>query len=202
VASTSEFVLSELPAPPARVLEVGAGRGELAEELARAGYDVLAIDPVGEPPVVSIRLEELDEPGASFDAAVAVVSLHHVEPLKESLRVLANAMRPGGVLVVDEFDVARFDETAARWWSERRAELGREGLHDHGDAVADLRAHLHPVDELRAALEEWFELGPGTLGPYLHRFELDLGLREEEERAIAAGELPATGVRFTGRRRG
>jgi SAM-dependent methyltransferase len=201
VASTSEFVLSELPGTPARVLEVGAGRGELAAELTRAGYQVLAIDPAGEPPVVAIPLEELDEPAASFDAAVAVVSLHHVEPLRESLAVLASVVRPQGLLVVDEFDVACFDESAARWWSERRLELGRDPDHGHADAVAHLRAHIHPIDEVRATLEEWFELGPVTRGPYLHRWELDPSLCEGEERAIAAGELPATGVRFTGRRR-
>jgi SAM-dependent methyltransferase len=201
VASTSEFVLSELPPLPARVLEVGAGKGELAAELSRAGYDVLAIDPIGAPPVVAIALQELDEPGASFDAALAVVSLHHVEPLRESLAVLASVVRPDGVLVIDEFDVACFDERAAQWWSDRRLELGREPHHDHADAVAELRAHIHPVDEVRAALEDWFELGPVTRGPYLHRWELDLSLRGDEERAIAAGELPATGVRFTGRRR-
>jgi 2-polyprenyl-3-methyl-5-hydroxy-6-metoxy-1,4-benzoquinol methylase len=40
-----EFVLGALPSPPARVLEVGAGGGELAADLRDAGYDVLAIDP-------------------------------------------------------------------------------------------------------------------------------------------------------------
>jgi SAM-dependent methyltransferase len=201
VASTSEYVLRELPATPARVLEVGAGSGELAAELARAGYDVLAIDPAGEPPVEAIALADLAEPAASFDAAVAVVSLHHVEPLRESLAVLADVVRPDGRLVVDEFDVARFDERAASWWAERRRELGREVPADLLGAAADLREHLHPVSEIYELLEDWFELGPLTRGPYLHRWELDLEMRDDEERAIEAGELDATGARFTGRRR-
>ena len=39
------FVLSQLPPPPARVLEVGCGAGELALALDAAGYDVVAVDP-------------------------------------------------------------------------------------------------------------------------------------------------------------
>ena len=42
------FVRAALPPPPARVLEVGAGDGELAAALAAAGYDVVAIDPASE----------------------------------------------------------------------------------------------------------------------------------------------------------
>ena len=39
------FVLSALPPPPARVLEVGCGAGELAFAIDAAGYDVVAVDP-------------------------------------------------------------------------------------------------------------------------------------------------------------
>ena len=81
------FVRATLPPPPARVLEIGAGDGELAAALAAAGYDVVAIDPASEVETVRpVPLHELDE--EPFDAAVAVVSLHHVEPLGESLERL------------------------------------------------------------------------------------------------------------------
>ena len=39
------FVRASLPTPPARVLEVGAGGGELAAVLTEAGYEVTAVDP-------------------------------------------------------------------------------------------------------------------------------------------------------------
>ena len=64
------------------MLEVGCGDGSLARELASAGYDVLAIDPVAPDGPIFRRttLEELDDPGL-FDAVVASLSLHHVHDL-------------------------------------------------------------------------------------------------------------------------
>lgn len=90
------FVRANLPSPPARVLEIGAGAGELRRALDAAGYSVVAIDPEprGEG-VIAVALHELDEPPASFDAAVALVSLHHVNPLDQSCRRLADVLRPG-----------------------------------------------------------------------------------------------------------
>src|SRR5256885_5685179 len=121
------FVRAALPQPPARVLEVGAGNGELAAALRDAGYDVLAIDPAGEHPgVQAVALHEVGEPAGSFDAAVAIVSLHHVEPLAQSCRRLGELVRPGGALIVDEFDVERYDERAARWWLTQRGALRRD----------------------------------------------------------------------------
>jgi SAM-dependent methyltransferase len=179
---------------------VGAGGGELAAALRAGGHDVVAIDPASESPDVrAVALLDVDEPAASFDAALAVVSLHHVEPLRPSLERLAELVRPGGALAIDEFDVARLDERAAAWWLARRD----GGDHDHSpaDVVADLRAHIHTVALLRAELEPWFELGDAVYGPYLHRWNLPAGLLAEEERAIAAGEIPATGTRIAGTRR-
>ena len=189
------FVRSALPAPPARVLEVGAGEGELAAALGGFGYDVVAIDPEPRAPhVMPVALHELREPAGSFDAAVAVLSLHHVEPLGESCRVLAELVRSGGQLVIDEFDVERFDERAARWW------LGQRAAHDHDPCtmVSDMRAHLHPVERIRHELSAWFALGEPVRGAYLHRWNLPPGLRHAEERLIAEGSLPATGARMVG----
>jgi SAM-dependent methyltransferase len=195
------FVSGALPSPPARVLEIGAGSGELAAALSERGYDVMAIDPASDgPPVVPVALQEVGEPAASFDAAVAVVSLHHVEPLAESCRRLGELVRPGGRLVVDEFDVEVYDERAAGWWLERRAASGHDHDREPADLVTELRAHLHSLDRIRAALEPCFALEPPVRVPYLHRWHLPPGLLGEEERLIAAGDLPATGARFSGTR--
>jgi SAM-dependent methyltransferase len=197
------FVRATLPPPPARVLEVGAGRGELAAAMREAGYDVVAIDPAadGSPGVEPIPLLDLDAPDASFDAAVAVVSLHHVDPLAESCERLAAAVRAGGVLAIDEFDVGRFDERAAAWQLHQRAAAGHDHPHDHTAWSADLRGHMHAVETIRAALDPAFALGDPDRGPYLSRWDLDPALRAVEERLVARGELPATGARMVGIRR-
>jgi SAM-dependent methyltransferase len=191
-----DYVRSMLPAPPAHVLEVGAGDGGLAEVMRGAGYDVLAVDPAATAPGVErLALLDVEAPAGSFDAAVAVVSLHHVDPLAESCAHLAQLVRPGGLLVVDEFETERFDARAAGWWSANHAE------HPHpGETVAALRGHLHPVGDIREALGSWFTLSPVTRGPYLYRFQLSEAMRPEEERLIAEGRLPATGARFTATR--
>ena len=188
------FVRATLPPPPARVLEVGAGDGELAAVLARAGYEVVAIDPASEAESVRrVALHELDE--EAFDAAVAVVSLHHVEPLGESLDRLAALVRPGGTLVIDEIDFERLDARAARWW------LDRSG---HGGEPADVLGvvdHMHPLRRLREALAPWFELGEPVRGAYLYRWDMPGDVRADEEAGIAAGDLPALGARLVGVRR-
>jgi SAM-dependent methyltransferase len=199
--AVEEFVRASLPPAPARVLEVGAGDGELAALLRDAGYEIVAIDPAGEGEVLPVALLDLAAPPASFDAAVAVVSLHHVEPLEPSLRRLAEVVRPGGALVVDEFDVALFDEPAAGWLVERWRETGREPGRPPAEIVSHMRSHLHPLDAIRATLGEWFELGPMTSASYLYRWYLGEEFRAAEEELIAAGSLAELGRRFTGLRR-
>ena len=77
-----EFVLGQIGDPPARVLEVGCGAGELAQALARAGHSVTAIDPRAPegPSFRRVRIEEFSAPGP-FDYVVASQSLHHVDEL-------------------------------------------------------------------------------------------------------------------------
>jgi SAM-dependent methyltransferase len=188
------FMRATLPPPPARVLEVGAGDGELAAALAAAGYEVVGIDPASEVDGVRpVALHELDE--EPFDAALAVVSLHHVEPLGESLERLAALVRPGGVLALDEIDFERLDERAARWWLDRSGHPG-----EPADMVASIH-HMHPLRKLHDALQPYFELGEPVRGAYLYRWNMPTDVRAEEEAAIAAGDLPATGARLVGIRR-
>ena len=201
-ADLRAFVRANLPEPPARVLEVGAGAGRLAQALRAAGYDVVAIDPRSDnDDVRAVALADLDEPAGSFAAAVAVVSLHHVDPLEESCRRLGELVEPGGTLVVDEFDVGAFDLDAATWWLEQRRTLGEPQPETAEELVAEHREHLHPLERILEALEPHFELGPPLRGAWLHRWNLGDSLRPVEEDAIARGHLRAVGARLVGRRR-
>jgi SAM-dependent methyltransferase len=192
------FVRSSLPEPPCTVLEIGAGRGELASELRSIGYDLTAIDPRDDPGPGVEQLALLDASG-TFDAAVAVVSLHHVEPLEESCAHLASLLSPEAPLVIDEIDVARYDERATGWWIAQRRALGAgTGDHDPAEILEKLRNHIHALDEVMAALAPHFELGQPVRGPYLHRWELSESLREVEVELIAGGHLPPTGARLIG----
>jgi SAM-dependent methyltransferase len=184
------FVRASLPPRPARVLEVGAGDGSLAAAL--EGYDVVAIDPTGKPPVLPVPLVEYEAPPRSFDAAVAVVSLHHIVPLGASLRHLAGLLRHGAVLVVDELDVDRFDEHVVAW---------KRSPENAGHELAHLREHIHPLARIMEELKAWFDVGEPVRGPYQYRWEREPGDRAEEEALIAAGEFPATGARFVAVRR-
>jgi SAM-dependent methyltransferase len=197
------FVRANLPPPPARVLEVGAGSGELARALTGAGYDVVAIDPEpGGDNVHRVPLAEVAEPPGSFDAAVAVLSLHHVDPLVPSCERLAELVRPAGILVVDEFDIAEFDERAASWWLHQRHARGESEDSEPSALVDDLRSELHSAERIREVLGASFEVSRPLRGSYLHRWDLDESLRPLEEELIAQGELPAVGVRFVAVRAG
>jgi SAM-dependent methyltransferase len=193
------FVRANLPASPARVLEVGAGSGALAELIESWGYDVVAIDPEPQgPAVAATSLADLPEAHGAFDAAVAISSLHHVDPLEASIARLAAVLRPGGLLIVDEFDVAAFDVTAADWWREQRRAIGAAEVASAEELVGDHRAHLHSLEAITAELGRRFALGQPIRGPWLYRWDLPLALREREEDLISRGRLPAVGARFVG----
>jgi SAM-dependent methyltransferase len=133
VAAPIDFVLSQLPPPPCRVLEVGCGDGELARALAGGGYDVVAIDPEAPEGEIFRRttIEAFDEPGA-FDAVVASLSLHHVHDLGQVLDKLVR-LSPGP-LVVNEFAWDRYEPMTPEWEEEHA------GLHGYGVMRAELDA--------------------------------------------------------------
>jgi SAM-dependent methyltransferase len=196
------FVRSSLPEPPARVLEIGAGEGELAVALEACGYEVTAIDPAA-PAGGPVRPEALIQVDGSFDAAVAVTSLHHVDPLEASCAHLAELLDPGARVVIDEFDIDRYDERATRWWLGQRYALGFDADgRDPSGVLEELRHHVHPLNRIQAALSAHFDLGEPIRGPFLHRWWLRESLRGAEVELIADGRLPAVGCRQVARRKG
>jgi SAM-dependent methyltransferase len=183
----ADFVLAELSLPPARVLEIGCGEGELARALAAAGHRVLAIDPEApEGPLFRrTTIEDLDESG-SFDAAVASRSLHHVSDLPLALDKIAGLLERGRIFIVDDFAWERLDADAARWVGIDLDEWGEE------------HAHLHTSEAMLTELDARFARRALSRGPYLFR-EADRAVDEATElELIEAGQIGAIGFRYVG----
>jgi SAM-dependent methyltransferase len=201
-ADVRAFARANLPAAPGRVLEIGAGDGALARSLRTAGFDVVAIDPDARGEGVdAVALHELDAPAAAFDAAIAVVSLHHVSPLESSCARLGEVLRPGAPLLVDELDIDRYDVRAMEWWLEQQRARGAPREQDAETILHMMRSHLHSLARIGDALRDaGFAVGEAVRGPYLYRWELNEALRAVEEDLIARGALPAVGARLVARR--
>jgi SAM-dependent methyltransferase len=204
--NTEEFVVSHLPDPPSRILEVGCGDGALARRLAERGHAVTAIDPRAPSGAIyrKVSLEHFAEPGP-FEAVVANRSLHHIRDLDEGLRKIGALLSPDGNLVVSEFAWDQMDERTARWYQSHVPE--RDAAHDHlhiedlGEWIAE-HEDLHRVGSMRAALgrhfrQTFFEWTHYIAEDYLERTDLIA----EEMRLIELGEINAVGFRYVGKPR-
>jgi len=200
----TEFTLSQLPTAPQRVLEIGCGEeGGVAPALARAGHDVLAIDPEAPEGRLyrQITLEELDDPGP-FDAVVAGRVLHHVNPLGPALDKI---VRLAPLLVVDEFAWNHMDEPTIDWYESQHRLLVAAGRPPKGPPDMkqwhERHRDLHPYEMLRAELDARFDVELFEWRPYFYLW-LDGPASEELEAAlIDAGAIRPIGFRYVGRTR-
>ncbi len=102
-------LLRLLPAHPRHVLDIGCGAGAFAARLARRVERVDAIDRSPQmiaaarriaPPNLTCTVADVldvELPRGEYDAIVSVTALHHM-PLDRVLPILAETLRPGGVL--------------------------------------------------------------------------------------------------------
>jgi SAM-dependent methyltransferase len=218
LAPLRPFVLSRLPPAPASVLEIGCGPvGGFVPALRQSGYEAVGIDREA-PDAPGFERTDFEhwEPAQPVDAIVASRSLHHVSDVEQVLDRAVLALRPGGAIVVLEWAWERFDEATARWcfarldpspaeepgWLQRR----RDGWLASGEtwpAYFQAWAAQHGLqrsDHVLAALDARFER---TLCDYAPYFFADLGdgSEQDEQVAIDAGEIRATGIRYAGRLR-
>jgi SAM-dependent methyltransferase len=115
LARTQDVLERHVPAPPARVLDVGGATGVYARWMAGRGYEVHLVDPVPRhveearahpgPALASARVGDarrLEEGDASIDAVALLGPLYHLVERDDRVRALAEArrvLRPGGVVV-------------------------------------------------------------------------------------------------------
>ena len=193
------------------MLEVGCGRGDLARELAAAGYEITAIDPEapGGPIFRAVRLEDFDDSGP-FDAVVASLSLHHIADLGAAVDMIASVLEPGGLLVLNEWDRDRLRDTTARWYFQQRQALRAVGR-EHADieptfeewwtAWLDRHDEIHPYAVMRPELDRRFLERLSEWVPYLYGYRLAGELEPLERALIDSGEIEAVGFRYVGERR-
>ena len=208
LARFHEFVNEHAP-PPARLLEIGCGDGELARALAADGYDVLGIDPAAPEGDIFRRvvLEEL-EPGGTYDVVVASLALHHVENLDAAVDRIASRLGPTGTLVLQEWAKERLAGKTARWYHAQLTAHAPES--DHGDMPDSFElwlcqtdehlADIHPFGDVRDALARRFHANVVEWVPFLYSRGLDDTLEPEERSLIESRVIAATGVLYVGRR--
>lgn len=216
LAAVWPFVRAQLPPVPARVLELGCGRlGGFVPALLGDGYDAVGVDPEAPEGPAYQRVEyERYEPPRPVDCLVASTSLHHVADLDVVLDRVAAALVPAGKVVVVEWAWERFDQATARWCFDRLPdpEPGAEPgwLHHHRDrwaasgepwdAVVGAWAEeegLHAGQEIVRGLDARFGRRLHADGPYFFA-DLDGVSEADEQAAIDAGQIRATGVRYVG----
>lgn len=207
--SLTDFVLAELPDPPARVLEVGCGNGDLARTMDAAGYEVVAIDPAAPDGEIfrRIKLDELD-PEERFDAVVAAFSLHHVTDLSVGLDRIRDVLRPGGPVLVEEIGFERLDAQTAEWFhGQRRALVAAGRLPAGPGTVADCRREwdeehvgMHAADAMRSELAARFRQRAFAWQPALYRYLGGVAALALEQTLIEADAIQALGFRYVGER--
>ncbi len=136
------------------LLDVGAGRGELAAAAARAhpGLTAVCLEPsgvFGGAAGVRARAEAIPLRDASADVAVCVSSLRHVADRRAALRELRRVVRPGGAVWIVEVDRGAGAERVRRHLRAIRSWRVRAAVRLAVLAVCPPPAHFR--EEARAA---------------------------------------------------
>lgn len=152
IEAFAEIIARYIP-EQAAILEIGAGEGELAQRLCRAGHTVTAIDPQLRSlyPIVESSFEAYQAEGRSFDCIVAQLVLHHAADLDGMLDKMAALLAPAGIVAIDDFGWERSEDAGFR--------QERSDLHT---AQAMLPALRERFGEVYYADHAYFEEGAGT----------------------------------------
>jgi SAM-dependent methyltransferase len=172
-----------------RVLDVGCGNGLLSRRLLGRGFDVTALDRSlrRTERTEGLRLLEADFLGfedAPYDALVFSASLHHLFPLEAALARADGLLRPGGLLLVSDFDLEAPDEATARFYYDMEGLLLAAGLYrpekvgrpETRDALRRWHEEhedtppFHTGTAMHEAVARRFELLGRGQGPYLYRY--------------------------------
>ena len=132
---STDLILSRLPPPACRILEVGVGLGMTFSLLAQQGYHIQGITPDAQQvayihqqlglqtAITCQRLEDFKAKAASFDVVLLQESAQHIDPLVIFNKATDLLDTSGHLLIMDAFAL-------------KRTEVGAEKLHLFDDMVA------------------------------------------------------------------
>ncbi|HEX8204746.1 MAG TPA: class I SAM-dependent methyltransferase [Solirubrobacteraceae bacterium] len=196
--------LRSVPAAPARLLDVGAGRGRFVAAARRAGYDATGIEPsprgvaaAREAYGVELAAVELGEArGEGLDVVTAWHVLEHLDDPGAALDRIRSLLRPGGTLVVGVPNLASLQARlfGVRWFhldlARHRVHFTPRGLHTL------LRASgFDPVRTRHVLLEHnplgmWLSLVPTRTPAYLFALLRGTTRFDALDTAITLASLP------------
>lgn len=168
IVETLSYLKRVLPAPPARVLDVGCGSGALLKALGAEGYAVLGIDTdaksIAQAEAIgrAVEVDFLSFEDEPFDIVFFGRSLHHIFPLGAALERTRELLARGGLLVAEEFDIESVDAFTARWLYDLDSVLQAAGMlgtdehaHDGGHHEPSNPADFHGHADKHDPLERW-----------------------------------------------
>jgi SAM-dependent methyltransferase len=110
-------IISLLPAPPKRILDIGCGTGWTSIFLAKRGYDVVGID-ISRDMIKYAKIKKEEERinnlqflvedyenilfNNEFDCVIFFDSLHHAEDEKKAIEKAYQSLKPGGICIFSE----------------------------------------------------------------------------------------------------
>jgi Methylase involved in ubiquinone/menaquinone biosynthesis len=190
---TLKFFISRLPVG-ANVLEVGCGEGQVACELLQRGYRATGLDSdseaIARAQARGVRAVVASWPkfdsNVSFDAIAFTRSLHHINPLRESIARARELLNPNGFLLIEDFALDEVNEATVAWFVKiLRSTQGKALINPIPDQLAtillsatdimqtwrDNRAHdLHPFTAINEAIAARFIVREAQSVPYFYRY--------------------------------
>ncbi len=172
IHDTVERILAEVPR--GRLLDVPTGEGALAQRLWDLGFEVECADlypeifKLKDRSVSRADLDaELPFADGSFDYAVCVEGLEHIENPANAIREFRRILRPGGTLIVSVPNIMNIEERL-RWlvsgYTSHFKPLSRTAIRDISSefpGMEEIALHVNPIgySEIRYLLEKnGFEL--------------------------------------------